>query len=493
MFSTLSVLSMDMADKAKGAVVVSAIGDALGRVTEFMYTTQEIQNLFGPLGLTSFDQFSDNIHWINGTALYTDDTVMAKLLLEEAIKGREKKFSINEIVGNYAKKCIALFGNDKYVIDPYYNVRAHGTTAPRACNHLRNIMNKHKGKQLPETWWNRSLDTTQASQQQNIMNEGGCGSVMRAWPLGLVFYNDMPKLIELADKQSVITHRNPMARAASIAIAVGTACAMRGDDVASIYDKMYKAICALDIEQHRYNNYCRVTYDPTSGTYYNYAYTLDARSSIANNRLSASGLLQYAYAMATAGYGPELILGTHNNRNEKNRSTEGFLLGWAADEALAAAFYIFVRNPKDIKAALAQAVNTPGDSDSIAALVGALVGAYNGISALDATGFDYTKLENKDALIALAEQSVIVVDQKSSAGSVTVSVSSNNIPTDSNMQPSSNNSDEKNKQWQLSSLQKKVMYATVIVGGVSLVAAAVYSLWKYAHRNNNNKSQSPRS
>ena len=44
------------------------------------------------------------------------------------------------------------------------------------------------------------------------------------------------------------------------------------------------------------------------------------------------------------------------------------LQGWAAHEAIAAAAYVVTRDPLDFSAAVLEAVNTPGDSDSIATL-----------------------------------------------------------------------------------------------------------------------------
>lgn len=40
-------------DCVRGAVIGAALGDALGRVTEFIDTTQKIKEKYGPLGVTS--------------------------------------------------------------------------------------------------------------------------------------------------------------------------------------------------------------------------------------------------------------------------------------------------------------------------------------------------------------------------------------------------------------------------------------------------------
>jgi ADP-ribosylglycohydrolase len=58
------------------------------------------------------------------------------------------------------------------------------------------------------------------------------------------------------------------------------------------------------------------------------------------------------------------------------------LEGWAAHEAIAAAVYVVARHPDDPRAAILEAANTPGDSDSLATLAGALAGCRCGIGAI---------------------------------------------------------------------------------------------------------------
>ena len=76
-------------------------------------------------------------------------------------------------------------------------------------------------------------------------------------------------------------------------------------------------------------------------------------------------------------------------------------LGWSAHDALAATIYVFALFPKDISCALYVAVHTPGDSDSIAAMAGALVGAYSG-SMPDKSMVD--SIEESGRFNALAQQ-----------------------------------------------------------------------------------------
>ncbi|MGL4462456.1 MAG: ADP-ribosylglycohydrolase family protein, partial [Planctomycetia bacterium] len=78
------------------------------------------------------------------------------------------------------------------------------------------------------------------------------------------------------------------------------------------------------------------------------------------------------------------------------------LQAWAAHEAIAAAVYIFARHPNDPRAAILEGANTPGDSDSIATLAGALVGARCGLEALPTDWI--TDVERSAELLALAER-----------------------------------------------------------------------------------------
>ena len=70
-------------------------------------------------------------------------------------------------------------------------------------------------------------------------------------------------------------------------------------------------------------------------------------------------MISYARTMAVQGKTPEQVLGTNNEKQQNYRSPEGFLLGWAADEALAAAVFVFYRHPDDLQAGLIEATHTP--------------------------------------------------------------------------------------------------------------------------------------
>ena len=70
-----------------------------------------------------------------------------------------------------------------------------------------------------------------------------------------------------------------------------------------------------------------------------------------------------------------------NATAEAESKVQNWYEGWAAHEAITLAAYLFKHHYRDPEQAILTAANTPGDSDSIGTLVGALCGAYNGIDS----------------------------------------------------------------------------------------------------------------
>lgn len=250
-------------DKIAGAVIVSAVGDALGRVTEFIDTSIKIQQKYGSSGISSFADLKPH-EIIDGKALYTDDTLMAKMLLEETVKAQQNNLSDDLLIGNFALRCSQLFGKQSMFVDPYCHYRAHGPTNISAGQRLewlyeaqqaakKEAEEKKEHKEIDSRWWQHSL-ATPSIYHPEIAAEGGCGSVMRAWPLGLVYGHDIDHLCLLADKQSQLTHRHPMARASSCAIAVGVAHALKGAPVEKIVQAMVDVAEQFDDEEKNTNH-----------------------------------------------------------------------------------------------------------------------------------------------------------------------------------------------------------------------------------------------
>lgn len=185
------------------------------------------------------------------------------------------------------------------------------------------------------------------------LTSGGCGSVMRSHPYGL-FCDDPDDAAYVAAMHSKMTHGDPLALASCAALATGVNLAIREVPPPDIADAMIRA-----------------------------AYAYDMRT---------AQMLRYARHCA---YRPR-----NNDPQETAAHVLDVFRGWAGHEAVAASLYCFLRFPTDYKSATCLAVNSPGDSDSLGAITGALVGANIGLDALPAEWVE--KIEKRDRLIAMA-------------------------------------------------------------------------------------------
>ena len=283
-----------------GAVLGAAIGDAMGHPTEFIGSFQGICERYGPQGVKQFELFWER----DGRrfAPYTDDTQMAEVVLCTLVEGHD---DLDDTMRRMAQGFVA------WSREPQGGHRAPGNACMAGCRRLAD-----------GTSWREAGGET----------AGGCGSVMRAYPFGLVFAAALDKAEYWAVEHSKLTHRDPIALAACAAMAVGMARIRRREAPALVVSEMVAAAC----------------------------------------RYSARTAAMMATAIEEARTGVE------------PSKTLQRLQAWAAHEAIAAAVYIFTRHPDDPVAAILEGANTPGDSDSIATLAGALVGARCGTDALPA-------------------------------------------------------------------------------------------------------------
>jgi len=179
---------------------------------------------------------------------------------------------------------------------------------------------------------------------------GGCGSVMRVFPFGIFFLEDRERAERWAAEHSKLTHRDPIALAACAAMAIGMVDALHGVDPQALVKAMVVAA----------GRYSRKTAE----------------------------MIQQAADDAEAGVQPAVTLQR--------------LQGWAAHEAIAAAVYVCLRHPDSPMSGILEGANTPGDSDSIATLVGALLGARCGIENIPESWV--REVERSEVILALADE-----------------------------------------------------------------------------------------
>ncbi|MCA9201293.1 MAG: ADP-ribosylglycohydrolase family protein, partial [Planctomycetales bacterium] len=154
----------------------------------------------------------------------------------------------------------------------------------------------------------------------------GNGAAMRVAPIGLVFRHDSTKLFEQADLQSKLTHTHPLGTegARLIAMAVAYCVSSRNFDRNEFFDRLLE--CATS-EEYRHK----------------------IRMAAAATKLS---------------------------------DLESIGNGIAAHESVVTAIGCFALTPNDYARTIAHAILLGGDTDTIAAMAGAISGAYQGESAI---------------------------------------------------------------------------------------------------------------
>lgn len=221
-----------------------------------------------------------------------------------------------------------------------------------------------------------ALTTGQAWQRASVAGSKGCGANMRVTPVGLVPGYDLDTLAGVAQLQAGLTHGHPTALTASELTAYAVR-ALRDGAAISDLPHLLRARCH---EQHdRYH-------EAWLGDLWRHSDARSPQEYVArgwDECLIALDALDVALAVPDDGGDPCLLTGA----------------GWVAEEALATALLCALRHPDDPVGALSRAATTSGDSDSIACLTGAFLGAALGTAAWPASWAG--RIEYGDQLAAL--------------------------------------------------------------------------------------------
>ncbi len=164
---------------AKGIIYGLAIGDAMGKPTEFI-SLSEIKEQYGTSGIQDLP-----FH-----AFYTDDTQMSLALARALLDSSEK--DINDIMESVKTEFI------KWKHSPEFYSGAPGHTC------ITGVVNMQNG-----VHWKES----------GVSKSKGCGSAMRVASIGYLYQNDPEKLKEVAHYSGICTHGHPTGDAACIGAA----------------------------------------------------------------------------------------------------------------------------------------------------------------------------------------------------------------------------------------------------------------------------------
>ncbi|MEK6677593.1 MAG: ADP-ribosylglycohydrolase family protein [Planctomycetota bacterium] len=194
----------------EGSIVGLAVGDALGRPTEFLRTLEGIRARFGLEGLT--DLQADR----HPAGTYTDDTQLSLCIARTLIQAGRKP--LDELMLVMADEFLRWSQSAE-------NDRAPGATCLAGCRNL--------GKGV-------------AWREAGLVASKGCGSAMRTAPIGLFYFDDEARLMAMAQASSLPTHRHSTAVAAAVATALLVAWALRRDDPTVYPQRLAAAMDALE-------------------------------------------------------------------------------------------------------------------------------------------------------------------------------------------------------------------------------------------------------
>lgn len=346
-FSSLSfaLTPEELRSRVVASTLAAAAGDALGRGPEIItISLGKANNSVEPIlkaypNLLEYEDFDglpeDEKILKNGKKvfIYTDDTAMARLVFDRLNWARNFNWNTQEIMGKIAQSFVADMNSfmmqDSQGAGWACSLRAPGNTCLHSVRILKDKITIGDQERHGNDWWKVGKE-----------DQFGCGSVMRAHPFGLVYADDIKKAKELAQEHSCITHGSHMAQASCAAMAEGVAYALRGTNPWEIAQEMYKTALEIDI----------------------------------NTAQKIQEAITYAKENCDYKKFDDLF--------EISKPVFVKFKGWNADDALAAALYIFLLCHDNLQRALTLGVIIPGDCDSVASMAGALVGAYIGMDQI---------------------------------------------------------------------------------------------------------------
>jgi ADP-ribosylglycohydrolase len=187
-------------------------------------------------------------------------------------------------------------------------------------------------------------------EESGIENSNGCGSTMRSAPIGL-YCNKIEKVVDYAINSSRITHGHELALCSAVATALVTHLAINDEPVGGWANEILHVISFND---------------------------------------EFKEIVKLAAEKAAMRTDPDYVL-----------SSACLGEGWTGHDAIASALYCCMMFPNSYEQAVLLAANTVGDSDSIACITGAWMGAKLGMSGIRSDWVE--KIENRDLLIKLAD------------------------------------------------------------------------------------------
>ncbi len=320
---------MDRKNKILGCLYGGAAGDALGADVEFM-PLEEIHEKYGPQGI----QYYDLSH---GEAAFTDDTQMLLFTLEGILMW-EKIRKVSR--GAKLENCIF----DAYR-DWLYTQEQNGTKKSRhkAKTKLYEIPELHR-RMAPGFTCISALHSNKKGRMDNPVNDSkGNGGVMRVAPVGFWFDRErqtVQQTMLMAADSAALTHGHPLGYI-SAAMMAGIINECIYGDSSSLKEVVLRS------RQWTLEMFENVEY------LYELLDLVDLAMTLAETETDSVAAI-----------------------SQLGRSA-------LAESALAIAIYCALTHEQDFAGGLIAAVNFSGDSDTVAAITGNILGAWSGLDGID--------------------------------------------------------------------------------------------------------------
>lgn len=330
-----------LGNKILGCLVGAAAGDAMGAATE-LRTREQIEQRFGGYVKTFLQPPEDTFSRGNRAGQITDDFSFAYVICQRIIE-------CNGLINaETAKEGILRWGENEQ-----YFSRFAGPTTRAAIEEMRGA----------------SKASANAFQLAVDIGKATNGAAMKASPIALFSGGDVDKAIQDAITVSLWTHNNNIALSAAAAVAAATAVAMRQD--ASIYEVIQGGL-----------------YGARQGDMIARKVGVTVAGPSVEKRIRAAvTIAETAQDLDCAMRNLSDLIGT----------------GLAAAEAVPTAFGLMAAAKADPETAICAAVNIGNDTDTIATMVGGILGTLKGIECLPDFYLTVIDRENDLDLTATAQ------------------------------------------------------------------------------------------
>lgn len=319
----MKMMSEKQQSRIWGSVYGAMIGDALGAPTE-MRTRDQILEYFGGYVMSYVTPPNDVFAKGRVPGQVTDDFSIAYYLLKNLI---ESNLSISD---ELAKKSILDWANDEE-----YCPRFAGPTTMMAISKIRE---------------NEEFDPAKEFGLVNYNNLLTNGAAMKIFPIGLINIGNLDKVIEDTITMAKPTHFTNLALsgACAIACAVSEACLETSTIETIIEAGLYGAVKG------------------------------EKRAMEVTGKISAGPSIEKRILLALE------ISDKSETFDELLQNLSDYVgTGVWVTESVPCVFGIISKYSNDSMKAIFSGVNIGSDTDTIATMTGAILGAYNGVESLD--------------------------------------------------------------------------------------------------------------